>query len=73
MVLDPPRRGLAELIPFILRLKPRRIIHIACDPAAGARDLKSLIQGGYRLRDLALLDFFPQTFHLETASLLTRG
>jgi 23S rRNA (uracil1939-C5)-methyltransferase len=71
IVMDPPRSGAAKLIPSISQLRPGRIVHLACDPTTGARDLKSLIGAGYRLDKIALMDFFPQTFHFETISLLT--
>jgi 23S rRNA (uracil1939-C5)-methyltransferase len=74
VVLDPPRAGcepaaLAEL----LRLGPERIVYVSCDPITHARDIKSLVAGGYRVRKGAIVDMFPHTYHIESVVLLTRG
>ncbi|HYY57980.1 MAG TPA: class I SAM-dependent RNA methyltransferase [Pyrinomonadaceae bacterium] len=71
ILLDPPRAGLeAEAIGGILALSPRRISYVSCDPATLARDLKRLIEGGYRLDSIAAFDMFPQTHHVETVASL---
>jgi 23S rRNA (uracil1939-C5)-methyltransferase len=73
-ILDPPRAGcepaaLAEL----LRLGPERLVYISCEPSTHARDLAMLVRGGYRLRRAAIVDMFPQTYHIESVALLQRG
>jgi 23S rRNA (uracil1939-C5)-methyltransferase len=73
-VLDPPRAGcepaaLAEL----LRLTPERLVYISCDPITHARDLALLVRGGYRVRKAAIVDMFPQTYHIESVALLERA
>jgi len=73
-ILDPPRAGcepaaLAEL----LRLGPERLVYISCEPSTHARDLIALVRGGYRVRRAAIVDMFPQTYHIETVALLERG
>ena len=50
----------------IAELKPRQVTIVACDPATLARDLAGLVAAGYRVERMALVDLFPQTFHLET-------
>lgn len=72
LLLDPPRSGCAELIPLLSGLAARRIIYISCDPATLARDLIGLIQAGYRLAEVRLVDMFPQTAHQETMVRLER-
>ena len=72
LLLDPPRSGCAELIPLLPGLNARRIIYISCDPATLARDLAGLIQAGYRLAEVRLVDMFPQTAHQETMVRLER-
>jgi 23S rRNA (uracil1939-C5)-methyltransferase len=73
-ILDPPRAGcepaaLAEL----LRLGPERLVYVSCEPTTDARDLIGLVRGGYRVRRAAIVDMFPQTYHIETVALLERS
>jgi 23S rRNA (uracil1939-C5)-methyltransferase len=73
VLLDPPRVGAEKAtIRGILELNPRQISYVSCDPATLARDLKSLLQGGYELKSVAAFDMFPQTHHIETVVHLSR-
>jgi 23S rRNA (uracil1939-C5)-methyltransferase len=73
VLLDPPRAGLGiEGCGLLARCRPSRIVYVSCDPATLGRDLASLIQSGYRLQQLHLVDMFPQTHHLETIAVLQR-
>lgn len=72
VVLDPPRKGAAEAVPGLLRLNSPRLVYVSCDPATLARDVRSLVDGGYRLQRATPVDLFPQTAHIETVALLTR-
>ena len=74
VILDPPRAGcepaaLAELI----RLGPDRLVYVSCEPSTHARDLVGLVRGGYRVRRAAIVDMFPQTYHIESVALLERS
>jgi 23S rRNA (uracil1939-C5)-methyltransferase len=72
LLLDPPRTGAeSRVIAGILRLMPKRICYVSCDPATLARDLKKLIAGGYALDSVNAFDMFPQTHHVETVVRLT--
>ncbi len=72
LLLDPPRAGAeSRVINGIIKLKPKRICYVSCDPATLARDLKKLIAGSYALGSLAAFDMFPQTHHVETVVHLT--
>ncbi len=66
ILLDPPRTGAGEVvIKQIIKLKPRKIVYVACDPAALARDSKTLIDAGYKLDHISAYDLFPMTQHIE--------
>jgi 23S rRNA (uracil1939-C5)-methyltransferase len=72
VLADPPRVGLGkEVVGHLLRLAPPRMTIVSCDPATLARDLAGLT--GYQIESLALVDLFPQTFHLETIVRLRRN
>jgi len=67
VLLDPPRAGAeSRVISGIIKLKPKRICYVSCDPATLARDLSKIIAGGYSLDSILAFDMFPQTHHVET-------
>lgn len=69
LLLDPPRAGAEpETVRAILRLKPRRVSYVSCDPATLSRDLRTLLEGGYSLLSVRAFDMFPQTHHVETVA-----
>jgi 23S rRNA (uracil1939-C5)-methyltransferase len=70
VVLDPPREGAFDVGRELLAVRPLRVIYISCDPATLARDLKPLLHNGYRLVSSQPFDFFPQTHHIESLSVL---
>ena len=73
IVVDPPRKGCdAVLLDTMLRMAPKRIVYVSCDPATLARDLKQLCAGGYRLEKVQPVDQFPQSVHVETVCLLSK-
>ena len=73
IVVDPPRAGLGERVTKALAgLEAPRLSYISCDPATAARDLSALVRSGYRLETVALVDLFPQTFHIESIFQLVR-
>lgn len=73
-VVDPPRDGLGSEVTSLLgKVRPPRITYVSCDPATLSRDLAALLESGYRLAQMHLVDLFPQTFHLESVTHLTLG
>ncbi len=67
LVADPPRAGLGKAVTAeLIRLRPPRLCLVSCDPSTLARDLALLAAGGFRIASMALVDLFPQTFHIET-------
>ncbi|MEE6286546.1 TRAM domain-containing protein [Georgenia sp. MJ173] len=73
VVLDPPRSGAGEAVAAaVAALRPARIVYVACDPAALARDLRALGSHGYRATSLQGYDLFPHTHHVECVAVLER-
>ena len=73
VVMDPPRSGAGQKVMAALaNLEPERIIYVACDPAALARDLKVAVSRGYQIASLQAFDLFPHTHHLETLAVASR-
>ncbi|OLF16923.1 class I SAM-dependent RNA methyltransferase [Actinophytocola xanthii] len=72
VVLDPPRRGAGRaVVDAIARQGARRVVYVACDPAALARDVAGFRGHGYELAELRVFDAFPMTHHVECVALLT--
>ena len=71
VVLDPPRTGAKQAVASIAALGARRIVYVACDPAALARDLGSFAELGYRLDGLRGFALFPMTHHVECVAVLS--
>jgi 23S rRNA (uracil1939-C5)-methyltransferase len=74
ILVDPPRAGLGkEICAHLAVVAAPEIVYVSCDPATLARDLQSLLQCGYSVEKMDLIDLFPQTFHMETVSFLKRN
>ena len=73
VVLDPPRAGAAEVIAGIVRVAPRVIAYVSCDPATLARDAMALAAAGYVATDAWPIDLMPQTAHVEVVLRMVRG
>lgn len=72
VVLDPPRAGAGvEACELLLRLMSTKMVYVSCDPTTLARDLE-VLQRGYSIAAMHLVDLFPQTFHMETVVVLER-
>ncbi len=74
VVLDPPRKGCDErLLNTILKIAPKKIVYVSCDPATMARDIKTFIEQGYCLNMVQPVDMFPHTIHVEAIVLLQKA
>jgi 23S rRNA (uracil1939-C5)-methyltransferase len=71
LVLDPPRRGAKEILDLVCVMKPRQVVYVSCDPVTLARDLNLLARRHYKLDKVQPIDMFPQTYHIESVSLLS--
>ena len=70
LFVDPPREGLdKKVIENIIRIKPKKIIYISCNPMTFSRDI-NLLKEYYQLIDLNIIDMFPDTYHIELISCL---
>jgi tRNA/tmRNA/rRNA uracil-C5-methylase (TrmA/RlmC/RlmD family) len=73
VVLDPPRKGAGRaVLDGVAAAAPRRIVHVACEPASLARDVSLLAEHGYRLDSLRAFDLFPMTAHVECVAAFVR-
>ncbi|XER07853.1 23S rRNA (uracil-C(5))-methyltransferase RlmCD [Sporomusa rhizae] len=73
IVVDPPRAGCEQkVLETFVRMEPKRIVYVSCNPASLARDLAVLNSLGYVAREIQPVDMFPQTFHVECCVLLKR-
>ncbi len=71
--IDPPRSGMEkEVRQWLAESNIPVIISLSCDPATHARDCAALLKAGYKLKKMYLLDFYPNTSHIESLSLLER-
>ncbi len=72
-IVDPPRSGCGrEVMQHLPALRLKRLVYVACDPAALARDARIITDAGFRLVEVQPLDLFPQTFHVESVALFAR-
>lgn len=71
VLLDPARAGALNAVKNISEQKIKTILYVSCDPATMARDAQELLNKGYKLERIALMDMFAQTRHVETMALFT--
>ncbi|MBS4209551.1 23S rRNA (uracil(1939)-C(5))-methyltransferase RlmD [Bacillus sp. FJAT-50079] len=73
LVVDPPRKGCDQsLLDTIIKMKPKKVVYVSCNPATLARDLRILEDGGYKTMEVQPVDMFPQTMHVECVALMSR-
>lgn len=72
LLVDPPREGLdPEVVESIIRLKPKKIIYVSCNPDSLIRDIGPLLISGYGLKNIQPVDMFPHSYHVESVTLLS--
>ena len=73
VITDPPRAGCSgKFLHSLMKLAPKRIVYVSCNPETLARDLYTLTKGGYKVRKIQPVDMFPFTSHVETVVLLSK-
>ena len=71
--LDPPRMGSTpKFLYSVLKLNPKKIVYISCNPETQGRDLYTLVKGGYKVKSICPYDMFPMTNHCECICLLEK-
>jgi 23S rRNA (uracil1939-C5)-methyltransferase len=73
VITDPPRAGCSgKFLHSLMKLAPKRIVYVSCNPETLARDLYTLSRGGYKVRRIQPVDMFPFTSHAEVVVALER-
>ena len=74
VMLDPPRKGCDEAtLSAVVRMAPRRVVYVSCNPSTAARDAAWLEQNGYHAEKVQPVDLFPRTKHCECVIALSKG
>ncbi len=73
-IIDPPRSGLEpSALKHLIRLLPKKILYISCNPLTQSQNISELLPHGYTLKTLQPIDQFPHTYHLENIALLEKS
>jgi 23S rRNA (uracil1939-C5)-methyltransferase len=73
VIVDPPRTGMSkEALARVIALQAPRLVYVSCDVATLARDVRVLVDAGYRMVSTRAFDLFPNTAHVETVIALAR-
>ncbi|MCB1024318.1 MAG: class I SAM-dependent RNA methyltransferase [Acidobacteria bacterium] len=73
VLLDPPRSGVKQgVLNLLAEVASKRITYVSCNPSTLARDLRILIDSGFKIDKVTAVDLFPQTHHIETVVHLSR-
>ena len=71
MIIDPPRSGMHKnTVDDVMQLNPGKIVYVSCNPATQARDIKLMVEAGYKLLKMKPVDMFPHTYHIENVAQL---
>ena len=74
VMLDPPRKGCDEAtLSAVVRMAPRRVVYVSCNPATAARDAAWLEQNGYHAEKVQPVDLFPRTKHVECVMAMSKS
>jgi 23S rRNA (uracil1939-C5)-methyltransferase len=66
-LLDPPRSGTEKkTVLDLIRIRPRQVAYVSCDPSVLARDIRRFLDADYKIDSITAIDLFPQTHHVET-------
>ena len=72
VIMDPPRSGSTmKFLKSVVKLAPKTVVYVSCNPETLARDLMFLVRNGYKVKKIQPVDMFPHTNHVETVVLLS--
>lgn len=70
IIVDPPRTGLdQQLLKTILKVQPKKVVYVSCNPSTLAKDI-SVLSSKYKVNGIQPVDMFPQTAHVEAVALI---
>lgn len=73
MIIDPPRSGMhPTTVNDVITLSPEKIVYVSCNPTTQVRDIKQMVEAGYKLVKIRPVDMFPHTYHIENVALLVK-
>jgi 23S rRNA (uracil1939-C5)-methyltransferase len=73
IIIDPPRSGMHKnTVADVVKLNPEKIVYISCNPATQVRDIRTMVDKGYKLVKIKSVDMFPHTYHIENVALLVK-
>jgi len=73
-IVDPPRTGMSrEALTGVISHQPSTVVYVSCDVATLARDARTLVDAGWELQEVTGIDLFPNTAHVETIAVFSRG
>ena len=73
ILLDPPRAGAKEILPFIEHFAAEKLVYVSCNPATLARDAGELVHRyGYQLKQAGIMNMFPHTAHIEAIAVFEK-
>lgn len=73
LIVDPPRSGAKEVLEALPMKQFSRVLYVSCNPATLARDAAILLDRGFRMTHLGIMDMFPETAHVESMALFVRS
>ncbi|MCH7764690.1 MAG: 23S rRNA (uracil(1939)-C(5))-methyltransferase RlmD [Candidatus Marinimicrobia bacterium] len=74
IVIDPPRAGMhKDMVTALPKFGAKRLVYISCNPTTQSRDIAQLLEDGYKLKKLTMVDMFPHTPHIETVGVLEKS
>ncbi len=73
VIIDPPRSGMhTNTVDDVIKLNPKKIVYVSCNPATQVRDIKLFCSENYKLIKIRPVDMFPHTYHIENVALLQK-